>query len=261
LPSRYAVPVTATGKRRHTCGFLLTILPTLGMPDPVFRQAAGDVALRCTIRQGVVNPGMMRGLLEYVSQQMMINKNWTFQLSALEILSMIVRMKLPTLSGCILNQYLDMALDVSFNSPTAIVKLGALSLLRIMLLVFPVGASPKLAEIRDVVRTSITDKDSDVSSLATTFYPLIFKFVNEANAVEFCRYLQNEISVLFQRADHPLVASDPLVNQLTLDEETRILKTSILSLGSLNDRQLAVNIVWDLLVSRYIIFNLLLAYT
>jgi tetrahydromethanopterin S-methyltransferase subunit C len=99
------------------------------MTDPVFRQAAGEVALRCTVRQGVVLPGMMRGLLEYVSQQLMTNKNWTFQLSALEILAMIVRMKLPTLSGCILNQYLDMALDVSINSPTAIVKLGALSLL------------------------------------------------------------------------------------------------------------------------------------
>lgn len=89
---------------------------------------------------------MMRGLLEYVSQQMMTNKNWTFQLSALEILAMIVRMKLPTLSGCILNQYLDMALDVSFNSPTAIVKLGALSLLRVLLLTFPAGTLPKLAE-------------------------------------------------------------------------------------------------------------------
>jgi hypothetical protein len=106
-----------------------------------------------------------------------------------------------------------------------------------------------------ISRTSITDKDSDVSSLATTFYPLIFKFVTDVNAAEFCRYLQNEISVLFQRADHPLVASDPLVNQLTLDEETRILKTSIISLGSLNDRGLAVNIVWDLLVFNNILMS------
>jgi hypothetical protein len=68
----------------------------------------------------------------------------------------------------------------------------------------------------------------------------MFKFVKEANAEELCRYLQNEISVLFQRADHPLLASDPLVNQLSLDEETRILKASIISLGSLNDRGLAV---------------------
>lgn len=45
-----------------------------------------------------------------------------------------------------------MALDVAFNSPTSIVKLGALRFLEVLLLVFPSGTNYRLSEIRDTVR-------------------------------------------------------------------------------------------------------------
>lgn len=237
------------------------------MPDPEYRKTACDSMIRCTIKQGFVNCGMIRSVLEYVSQHMMVNKIWTFQLSAIEILTSILRIKFPSLSASILNQYLDMALDVSYNSPTPIIKLSALKFLQALLLIFPSNIGDKLAEIRDVVRypfkylttvrASISDKDPEVSSFACKMYPLIFRIVPVDKIPEFCRYLQNEISVLFQRADHPLVASDPLVNHLTLSEEERILKTSILSLGSLNDPALASSIVWGLLVAQLPFPNLL----
>lgn len=72
---------------------------------------------------------------------------------------------------------------------------------------------------------------------------MIFKCITSVNAPDFYRYLLNEISVLNIKASHPFIASDPLLNQLTVDEENRILKYSILSLGSFNEREQAMEIV------------------
>ncbi|KAJ3226007.1 hypothetical protein HK099_005713 [Clydaea vesicula] len=245
--SRHIIPNTPANKRRFICGFMLCLLPTCGMPDPTFRKTACAVAIKCCIKKLTIHAGMIRGLMEYVSQQMMTNKYWTFQLSALDILRHLVRLKLPGLSQCILLQYMDMALDVAFNTPTSSCKIGALSLLQTFLTIFPSGVSMRLQEIRDTVRACIIDKDEDVYTQACSFYPLIFRSVSTVNAEDFYRYLQNEISVLNQPKDSALIASDPLVSQLSSDEEFRVIMQSILCMGNISERTLADSIIKDLM--------------
>ncbi|KAJ3313925.1 hypothetical protein HDU76_002509 [Blyttiomyces sp. JEL0837] len=119
---RDQMPTSPANKRRYICGFMLCLLPTCGMPDPLLRR------------------------------------------SALDILSFIVRLKLPGISPAILLQFLDMTLDIAFNSPTSIIKMGALNLLESFILVFPGGISSKLPDVRDVLRALIIDKEADVST-------------------------------------------------------------------------------------------------
>lgn len=83
---------------------------------------------------------------------MMAHRQWSYQLSAIEILGYILKLKIPVLSRCVVVQYLDMILDATYNTPDALVKMGALTLLENMFLIFPKGLSSKVNEIRDVVR-------------------------------------------------------------------------------------------------------------
>ncbi|RKO83110.1 hypothetical protein BDK51DRAFT_30371, partial [Blyttiomyces helicus] len=176
--ARDIMPTTPAGRRRFICGFMLCLLPSCGMPDPTLRKAACISMLLCSFRHTTVHPGVTRGVLEFVSQLMLSHKQWTFQLSALDILCHIVRLKIPQVSATIPVQYLDLAMDVAYNTPSSIVKIGALDLVRTVLLVFPHAAGVKLQEIRDIVR----------------LYPLVFSCVNTSHAPEFVEYLRSEIN-------------------------------------------------------------------
>ncbi|KAJ3041918.1 hypothetical protein HDV00_008427 [Rhizophlyctis rosea] len=213
---RDVMPNTPAGKRRFVCGFMLCLLPTCGMPDPGMRRAACICAIRCCFSGFQLNVGIMRGLLEYASQQMLQHKQWTFQVSALDILRFIARLKLPGIAPAILIQYLDMALEVAYNSPSSTIKIGALELIETYLLVFPHGIGSKLPEVRDTIRYLITDDDSDVVSTASRIYPLVFRCVSTTNAASFYEYLRDEITVIEKSGLE--AAGDPHVSKLDKDE-------------------------------------------
>ncbi|KAJ3415514.1 RNA polymerase II associated protein 1 [Chytridiales sp. JEL 0842] len=166
-------------------------------------------------------------------------------LSGFDILKLIVRLKLPGVSPSILLQYLDMALDVAFNAPSSVVKVGALELIEAFLLVFPGGVSTKLAEVRDVVRTLMVDKEADVLETASRIYPLVFRCVSSNNTKEFFDYLKNEIYVIHKAG--PQAAADPLIAALSKEESDRVVRLSLLSLGAIPSPTSAFNIVQDLL--------------
>ncbi|KAI9350180.1 armadillo-type protein [Obelidium mucronatum] len=242
---RDVMPTTPANKRRFICGFMLCLLPTCGMPDPILRHAACVATVFTCFRQNVAHPGILRGLMEFVSLQMLNHKQWAFQSSGLDILKLLARVKLPGLSPAILLQYLDLALDVAFNSPSHIVKVGALELLETFLLVFPSGVTTKLPEIRDVVRTLLADEEMEVCHTAARIYPLVFRCVSSNNAQDFYDYLIGEISLIKKGGAE--LASDPLLAALAQDEQQRIVVQSILALGSISTPSLAYQIIQDLL--------------
>eukprot|EP00842_Homolaphlyctis_polyrhiza_P003152 jgi/Hompol1/3838/HPOL_003403-RA len=226
---REQMPTTPAGKRRFICGFMLCLLPTSGMPDMYFRRAACLALIRCCVKGMNINPGMLRGLLEYVSQQMLSHKHWSYQVSGLEILGLIVRLKVPGIAESVLQQYLDMALDFLHNSPMTFVKIAVLGLLEILLMVFPKAISIKLQEIRDITRSMLVDKQKEVASAAWRVYPLIFRAVSRAAARTFHQYLQAEIQAITNSGVE--AAGDPLIASLTPDEASRIVALSILCIG------------------------------
>ncbi|KAJ3084110.1 hypothetical protein HDU99_003321 [Rhizoclosmatium hyalinum] len=242
---RDVMPTTPANKRRFICGFMLCLMPTCGMPDPILRHAACVAAVFTCFRQNVGHPGILRGLMEFVSLQMLNHKQWAFQLSGLDILKLLCRVKLPSLSPAILLQYLDLSLDVAFNAPSHIVKVGALELIETFLLVFPSGVTTKLSEIRDVVRSLLTDEEMEVSRAASRIYPLVFRCVSTNNGQDFYDYLIGEIN-LIKKGGNELM-SDPLLANLSKDECHRIVVQSILALGSIGTPSLAYPIVQDLL--------------
>ncbi|KAJ3064614.1 hypothetical protein HDU98_011984, partial [Podochytrium sp. JEL0797] len=242
---RDLMPTTPANRRRFLCGFMLCLLPTCGMPDPILRHAACVAIVFCCFRQNMGISAILRGLMEFVSMQMLNHKQWAFQLSGLDILKLVVRVKLQGLSPAILLQYLDMALDVAFNSPSHIVKVGALELLETFLLVFPSGVTTKLSEIRDVVRSLLTDEEFEVCRAASRIYPLVFRCVSTNNAHDFYEYLVSEIQLI--KKGGPELSSDPMLASLSKDECQRVVIQSIHSLGSLAAPSLAYTIIHDLL--------------
>ncbi|KAJ3242402.1 hypothetical protein HDU78_001407 [Chytriomyces hyalinus] len=243
--SRDVMPTTPANKRRFICGFMLCLLPTCGMPDPIFRHAACVAAVFTGFRQNVAHPGILRGLLEFVSTQMLNHKMWAYQLSGLDILTLLVRVKLTGLSPAVLIQFLDMALDVAFNSPSHAVKIGAVELIETFLLVFPNGVSAKLPDIRDVLRTLLTNEEPEVSRAACRIYPLVFHCVSANNAKDFHEYVSSEINLIKKGGAE--LASDPLLSTLSSDELSRVAVCSILSLGSFPVASIAYAIVQELL--------------
>ncbi|TPX59062.1 hypothetical protein PhCBS80983_g02729 [Powellomyces hirtus] len=242
---RNVMPSTPAGKRRYICGFMLCLLPSCGMPDPMMRRAACISAVRSCFKGQALHPAMMRGLLEFVSQQMMAHKQWTFQLSALDILRTITRLKLPGVSSSVLIQYGDSTLDVAYNNPSSIVKIGALELIETFLLVFPHGVGNKLQEIRDVVRAMVTDTDPDVVKHASKIFPLIFRCTPEAQSATFVDYIKNEINTI--QKGGPEVAGDPLVSSLTREERDRVVRLGLGALGAINDLSIGNTIVQELM--------------
>ncbi|KAH6591220.1 hypothetical protein BASA61_005015 [Batrachochytrium salamandrivorans] len=200
---RDVAQITPAGKRRLICGFMACLFPTAGMSDQILRCAACAALVRCCIRGTSVDPGMLRGLLEYVLQQMLPNKHWSFQMSALEILGLVVRLKLPGISESIMHQYLDISMSI------------------------------RLQDIRDLTRVMLVDGNKNVATFASRVYPLIFRAVSKDSAATFHQYLLNEISIIFD--DGLEAAGDPLVCNLSADESLRIVSLSILCIGMIND--------------------------
>ncbi|KAJ3090469.1 hypothetical protein HK102_003650 [Quaeritorhiza haematococci] len=238
---RDVMPTTPAGKRRFICGYMLCLLPTCGMPDPSMRSAACVAAVRCCVQQNTVNAGMLRGLLEYVSHQMLAHKHWSFQISSLDVLRYILRLKFPGVSQCILVQYIDMVIDAAFNNPASIIKLGALELMETMMLVFPSGINSKLQEIRDTLRSMIVDKDMDIVERASQIYPTVFRCVSVNRVKDFLAYLKSEIAVI-SKAGLEAIA-DPLVANLSQGESEHVLQLSLLAMGAMRERSVALEIV------------------
>ncbi|KAJ1562765.1 hypothetical protein HK096_003735 [Nowakowskiella sp. JEL0078] len=230
LTPREVMPTTPAGKRRFICGFMLAACLTM---------------IYCCLRGNQIHPGILRGCLEYLSQQMIVHKQWTFQLSALDILKYLVRLKLPGISTAILLQYLDLVLDCAFNTPSAIVKIGSLELLEVLILVFPQGVSQKLSEARDIVRSLLVDQDTDVAKIARRIYPMIFRCVSQNNASEFFEYLRNEINLL-QKGGIETVG-DPFTAKLSKQEQECVLCHNIVAMGAILHHQYANSIVHELL--------------
>ncbi|KAJ1568770.1 hypothetical protein HK405_014015 [Cladochytrium tenue] len=136
--------------------------------------------------------------------------------SALEILTMVVRLKLPGVSQAMLFQFLDGALDLAFNSPASIVKIGALEFLQALLLVFPSGMTTNLPEARDVVRSLLNDNIADVRSFAAEVYPLVFHCVSSNNQADFYKYLTEEIAAI--EAGGVSVMADPMISSISDDD-------------------------------------------
>ncbi|KAI8922787.1 armadillo-type protein [Entophlyctis helioformis] len=230
---RDAMPTTPAGKRRFICGFMICLLPTAGMPDVVFRRTACLALVRCCFKGMSVNPGMLRGLLEYVSQQMLVNKHWSYQVSALNILGLIVRLKAPGVAESILHQYLDLCLEFLHNTPLSIIKIAVLNFLEIMLMVFPKAMGIKLQEIRDITRVMLVDKDAEVVAGACRIFPLIFRAVTKVSTRAFHGYLQSEISTILGGGLE--AAGDPLVSSLTNDESSRVVSLCIQCVGMMSE--------------------------
>ncbi|KAI8822501.1 armadillo-type protein [Fimicolochytrium jonesii] len=242
---RNVMPSTPAGKRRYICGFMLCIIPTCGMPDPKLRRAGCVSAVRCCFREQALHPAMLRGLLELVGQQFMTHKQWTFQTSALDILRIVTRLKIPGVSSSMLIQYGDSTLDIAYNSPSAIVKIGALELLEIFLLVFPHGVANKLQEIRDVARALIVDDDQDVVKSASRIFPLVFRCTPEAQSHDFVENLKNELATI--QKDMLEVAGDPMVANSTREEMDRVVRLSLVAMGAINDASVSVTIHQELI--------------
>ena len=55
-------------------------MPTCGMSDPALRAASCNAIIRACTKTSMFNAGMMRGVMDFVSQHMMASRNWTYQL-------------------------------------------------------------------------------------------------------------------------------------------------------------------------------------
>lgn len=205
----------------------------------------------------------------------------------MDVLKVVTRLKLPSISPCILLQYADTTLDVAYNTPSSIVKIGALELIEAFLLVFPHGVANKLQEIRDVVRlvfwpktlaqfvangysssALIVDTDSDVVKYASKLFPLVFRCVPGTQSADFLAYLKSEIDTL--QKGGPEAKADPMIAGLSKEEKDRkfkslavrldriassclwysfqgVLRLSIRAMGALNDPSIAYTIVQELM--------------
>ncbi|KAJ3208349.1 hypothetical protein HDU82_002587 [Entophlyctis luteolus] len=128
--------------------------------------------------------------------------------------------------------FIDLAIDLAFNSPSHTIKVGALELLETFVVVFPSGSSPKAAEIRDVVRSLITGSEPEVCKAACRIYPLVFRCVTNSNAKEFygkitsegkvnavLDYLISEIEMI--KKGPAACAADPMLSSATKDDLNR----------------------------------------
>jgi hypothetical protein len=172
----------------------------MGMSDSLFRTAACAAAVRCCLKQTVVQNEMLRGLLEIVSQQMLGSKQIIYQMykssyirSSFEIFGLIVRLKIPGVAESILQEYFDLSIDLLQNSPLKIVKLAILEFLEILLLVFPMGINARLVELRDISREMMLEEEQAIVTNASKIYCLAFRASSKNQAVEFEEYLKTEI--------------------------------------------------------------------
>ncbi|KXS12168.1 ARM repeat-containing protein [Gonapodya prolifera JEL478] len=230
--SRETIPSSIASKRRWHMSYVSCVLPCTGIPDPMVRRSACAVVIRCCFRYTTLRPAILRSLLHYIQAQMVVHKQWTYQLSALDLLKSLIRLKMPIISSAVLTFYLDLALDLAANSPVASVKLGALEFVESSILVFPRAMEQRLNQTRDIVRVMLVDANPSIAQGAFRVFPLIFSSVRDAAmASEFLEYLRGEVrSVTVGAAER---AGDPLVAKLNVGGRTRVLRASILSIGAL----------------------------
>ncbi|KAJ3111420.1 hypothetical protein HK098_000218, partial [Nowakowskiella sp. JEL0407] len=165
--------------------------------------------------------------------------------SALDILNLLIRIKLPNISPAIYLQYIDYILDCAYNTPTTIVKTGALELLETILLIFPLGITPKLSEARDVVRSLLVDQDLQVRKTAGRIYPMIFRVVSVSNVEDFFAGLRMEVDTLKKGGLE--VVGDPLVSKLSKEEQESVFCQTIEAMGAISQKSYAYTIVHELL--------------
>ncbi|TPX30748.1 hypothetical protein SmJEL517_g05768 [Synchytrium microbalum] len=225
---RRIVPASPASKRRFACGFMLCLMPTAGMPDPILRVLACEALVRCCFGDYKVFPGALKGLLENTAGQMLIHKQWTYQRSAIDIVSLLLLARLSNgISQILFHQYFDVALEWTANASSAIVKIGALKLAEVFLKVFPKATGAKIEELRDRVRTLIVDKENEIRRLACKLYPIIFKQTPAAMMEVSWNYLLSEIKVISKGG--LAAAADPLVASLTPADCDHVIRTSIIA--------------------------------
>lgn len=217
---RQAVPATVAGRRRMACGFMYILFPCMSMHDAAMRYAACLCAVRTCFKQTSAHAAMLRGLLEVITQQMLASKQIAYQVSALEMLGLIVRLKIPGISESILQEYVDLCLDFLHNTPTPQVKVGVLKLVEILVMVFPKGASAKFDEIRDIARHLLLDTDALVVDCATRVYIIVYRECPKQKADAFLGLAQSDLDTLLNPKS--LIAlADPLVNSVSADRSQR----------------------------------------
>ncbi|TPX45274.1 hypothetical protein SeMB42_g04067 [Synchytrium endobioticum] len=227
---RHIVPTSPAGKRRFACGFMLCLMPTAGMPDPILRGIACEALVRCCFDNYRVLPGALRGLLENTSSQMLAHKQWTYQRSALDIVSLLLLTRLSNgISQLLFLQYFDIVLEWTANASSVVVKIGALTLMEIFLKVFPKATGVKIEELRDHVRALIVDKEPEIRRLASRLYPIIFRYTSATMIDECLNYLMSEIKVITKGGLEAV--ADPLVSSLTSADHDHVIKTSIVASG------------------------------
>lgn len=235
-PARYALPKAPAAKRRLVSAFMICLLPTAGIPEPASRKAACVALVRCCVTAGdKVNTAMLKGLLEFVTQQMLNHRQWTFHASALDILQVLARMRLNGLTPCIMFQYLDVALDMALNTPAQLVRLGALDFLLLLLLMFPNALSSRGSDIRDALRSLLLDDDVPVANRAATLYQFVFAGSLPDYTTEHYKLLEADIK-LTQSAtalESPAALSDPLLANIGIDKGERVLIASLRAISVL----------------------------
>ncbi|KAJ3318939.1 hypothetical protein HDV06_006928 [Boothiomyces sp. JEL0866] len=231
---RDVIPTTPMGKRRYICGFMQCLFPSLGSWNPIVRQPSSIATLVCCFKGANGTGEMIRGLLEFITQQFLVSKYITYQLSAIEIFAAIIRLKIPGISEAVFQQYFDLCMELLHNAHSPILLVSILGLFEIFLLVFPKGMSSKLQETRDITRSFLGNRNPSVVNAAARIYPLIFRAVSLSNAQEFEDFLRNEIKLLQNPTSLEAVA-DPIISHLSQDEIQQILALSIYSLGLITD--------------------------
>ncbi|KAJ3309526.1 hypothetical protein HDV04_005966 [Boothiomyces sp. JEL0838] len=231
---RDIIPTTPMGKRRYICGFMQCLFPSLGSWNPIVRQPASIAALICCFKGTNGTGEMIRGLLEFITQQFLVSKYITYQLSAIDIFSAIIRLKIPGIAEAVFQQYFDLCMELLHNAHSPILLVSILGLFELFLLVFPKGMSSKLQETRDITRSFLGNRNPAVVNAAARIYPLIFRAVSSSNAEEFENFLKNEIQLLQNPTSLEAVA-DPIISHLSQDEIQQILALGIYSLGLITD--------------------------
>ncbi|KAI8904746.1 armadillo-type protein [Gorgonomyces haynaldii] len=231
---RDQVPMTIVGKRRFACGFTFCLFPSMGMSEPNMRYASCVAAVRCCFKQNNVQPTMLRSLLEIATQQMLSSKKTSYQLSALDILGLVVRLKVPGVSESILLEYIDLCIDFLHNTPSPLVKIEVLQFVEILMLVFPKGINNKIEEIRDVTRLMLVDSEKQVVDTATRVYLLVFRCTVKNQSEQFESYLKQELDAVMNRTKLENLG-DPYVNDLTADQAELLTCLLILGSGQLKD--------------------------
>ncbi len=231
----------------------MVALPTCGMTDHDMRRyfqknnsyysAACITVVRCCVHQGILRKKMLNGVFEFVSQQMLAHRLWSFQMSGIDILRYLLRLKIHEISESLVSQYLDMVLDATFNTPSTLVKLGALELLQTFMLVFPQAVTKKLEQIRDVLRNLLMEKDREILGKVLQIYPMVFFSAKEDQLESFYQFLKQDIELYTKK----VLTKEDLEATIGLNKNSMeaLACVSMESIGYLQQGLLATRILED----------------